>query len=190
MEDMFVKERDRARIPEKYKWDLNDVYPGDDAWQEAKRKLVTDMARISAFKGQLAESPEQLLRCLDVLYLLKKECARLACYAGMKSDLDTRESRYLAMDQEMGQIGSDLSALSSFIEPEILKLGSDRIDQFIRLQPELAIYRHIFNDILRKREHTKTEAEEKIIAEANLMADSPVSINNVFSNADFPFPEI
>jgi oligoendopeptidase F len=108
----------------------------------------------------------------------------------MKSDLDTRDAKYLAMDQEMGKIGSDLSSLSSFIEPEILKIGTETVNRFIKQEPKLAIYRHIFEDILRKKDHTGTEGEERIIAEANLMADSPVSINNVFTNADFPYPEI
>ncbi len=190
MEDKYVTERERARIPEKYSWDLSDIYPDDSAWTEAKRKLISDLPRVSAFKGKMAESPESLLECLEVFYLLNKECTRLACYASMKSDMDTRDPVYLAMDQETGQIGADFSAFSSFIEPEILRMGSDAIENFISREPLLAIYRHVFDDILRKKSHTKSEGEEKIIAEANLIADSPVSINNVFSNADLPFPEI
>jgi oligoendopeptidase F len=90
----------------------------------------------------------------------------------------------------MGQIGADFASLSSFMEPEMLRMGPDAIDYFISREPQLATYRHVFDDILRKKAHTKTEGEEKIIAEAGLMADSPVNINSIFSNADFPFPEI
>jgi oligoendopeptidase F len=190
MKDAYVKERDRSRIPEKYKWDLRDVYAEDAAWQEAKQKLLSDMTRISGFKGNLSESPDQLFECLDLLYRLRKEYARLASYASMQSDLDTRKAEYHAMDQEMGQVGSDLSSLCSFIEPEILKIGAKTIDRFVQQDSRLQVYGHIFDDILRKIDHTKSEEEEKIIAEANLMADSPVSINNIFSNADFPYPEV
>jgi oligoendopeptidase F len=190
MKDRYVKERERERIPDLYKWDLNDICPSDEAWADDKRKLTADLNGISAFIGKLAESPDQVLGCLQLLDSLRKECTRLACYASMKSDLDTRDARYLAMDQEMGQLGSDLSSLSSYIEPEILKIDAETIDRFIEQEPKLAIYRHIFNDILRKKDHTGTEGEERIIAEANLMADTPVSINNVFANADFPFPEL
>ena len=190
MEDKYVKERERERIPDQYKWDLNDICSSDEAWAEAKRKLTAELNGISAFGGKLAKSPDQLLGCLQLLDTLQKECTRLACYASMMSDLDTRNSKYLAMDQEMGQIASDLSSLSSFIEPEILKIGKKAIARFIEQEPKLAIYRHIFDDVLRKKKHTGTKGEERIIAEANLMADSPVSINNVFTNADFPYPEI
>ncbi len=190
MEDIYVQERERTRIPDKYKWDLNDICSSDEAWEEAKQALIAGFSQISIFAGKLSGSPAQLLNCLEILNNIRKEYVRLACYASMKSDLDTRDSRYLAMDQQMGQIGSDLSALSSFIEPEILEIGWDRIDQFLGEEPRLGIYRHIFDDILRKKDHTRNEGEEKIIAEAGLMADSPGTINSIFTNADFPFPEI
>jgi len=46
------------------------------------------------------------------------------------------------------------------------------------------------HDILRTKAHTLSEKEEKILAEAGLMADGPSSIYSVFSNAELPFPEI
>jgi oligoendopeptidase F len=190
MEDIYVKERDRSVIPDKYKWDLTDICESDERWTRAKQKLVSDFPRISVYRGKLSESPQQLLGCFELLDHLRKETARLACYASMRSDLDTREAKYLAMDQEMSQIGSELAALSSFIEPEVLRMGSNKISQFLSEEPRLATYRHIFDNIIRKKIHTRTEGEEKIIAEANLMADSPAIINGVFSNADFPFPVI
>ena len=30
-----AQERDRLRIPDRFKWDLTHVYPSDDAWREA-----------------------------------------------------------------------------------------------------------------------------------------------------------
>lgn len=31
-----AQERDRAAIPDKYKWNLADIYPSDAAWRAAK----------------------------------------------------------------------------------------------------------------------------------------------------------
>lgn len=189
MQDPFVKERERTRIPEKYQWDLRDIYLDDASWEAAKQDFASKLPQISDFSGKLSESSEQMLHCLEFVDLLRKEFTQLACYASMQSDLDTRVGKYLAMDQEISQIGSDFSALCSFIEPEILQIDPTRIDLFISREPRLAPYRHIFDDVLRKRTHTRTESEEKIIAEAGLMADAPGTINSIFSNADFPYPE-
>jgi oligoendopeptidase F len=190
MQDMYVKERERASIPDEYKWDLNAIYSNNEAWEKAKQELTAEFSKISAFAGKLSESPDCLFSCLNLMDRLGKEYARLSCFASMKSDLDTRDAKYLAMDQEMSQIGSELSATGSFVEPEILKIGAERIHQFISQDLRLDTYRHIFDDILRKKDHTRTEGEEKILAEAGLMADAPVTINSIFTNADFPYPQI
>jgi oligoendopeptidase F len=190
MQDPLVKERDRTYIPEKYQWDLRDIYPDDASWETAKKDFSEKLPQISTFAGKLSESSEHLLHCLELVDQLRKDYTRLACYASMRSDLDTRDATYLAMDQEMSQIGSEFSALGSYIEPEILRIDPQRVALFITQEARLSQYRHIFDDILRKRAHTRTESEEKIIAEAGLMADAPGTINNIFSNADFPYPEI
>ena len=183
------KERDRAKIPEKYKWDLSHIYAAEEVWQDEKKKFVGRLSEIGKYKGRLSESPRMLLACFDLVTDLSKEYTRLYCYASMHSDEDTRISKYLGMEQEIGQIGSDFSARASFMQPEILQIGREKIDGYLREEPNLEIYRHSLDDILRRKEHTGTEGEEKILADASLVADSPHSIYSVFSDADFPFAE-
>ena len=190
MQDTFVNERNRANIPDKYKWDLSHIYPSDEGWRQAKLQLVAEFESLSGYRGKLSESPQRLFDCLELISRLQKERTRLTCYASMMSDLDTRDATYLAMEQEMGQIGADFAALTSFLEPEILKMGRGTVESFLRRHRRLESYRHVLDDILRKEKHTGTEAEEKIIADAGLIADSPGTVYSVFSNADFPFPEV
>jgi oligoendopeptidase F len=190
MEDIHIKQRDRSQIPEYYKWNLTDIYPDDASWREAKKSLLAAFAGIAVYRGGLAQSARRLLDCLELVSRLRKELTRLACYASMHSDLDTRDATRMAMDQEMGQVGSDFSVLTSFFEPEILRMNHDLIDRFVEQEPGLVTYRHILDDILRKKEHTGSEPEEKLIADAGLMADSPGSIFSIFSNADLPFPDV
>jgi oligoendopeptidase F len=186
----LIEQRDRSKIPDKYKWNLAEIYPDDEAWRKEREKLVAELPRVGQFRGRLAESPRVLLECLETISALGKEYARLYCYASMHSDEDTRNARYLAMEQEMSQIGSDFAARTSFLQPEILQVGREMIDRFITEEPTLEIFRHGLDDVLRRKEHTGTEGEEKIIADAGLMADAPNSIYSVFSNADFPSPEV
>ncbi|MDH3252015.1 MAG: oligoendopeptidase F, partial [Ignavibacteria bacterium] len=183
-------ERIRAAIEDKYKWDLTPVYPDDQAWQKAKRELTGRFAAVDPFKGRIRESAAALYDCLNLVNTLHKELMRLYCYASMHSDEDTRESGYLGMEQEMSQIGADLGARTAFIDPEILTMDRSRIDGFIVEEPRLAVYRHALYDMLRKKAHTLSEGEETILANAGLIADGPHSVYSIFSDADFPFPEV
>ena len=184
------QERDRSKIPDRYKWDLTTIYPTDDAWRKAKEQLVAEIPEIESFKGTLGKSAQQLVACLDLASTLTKELNRLSTYASMSSDQDTRESKYLAMQQEMSQIFATFGAKAAFIEPEILKVDKATVESFLKQEKKLSIYEHYLDDILRRQAHTGTEGEEKIIADAGLMSDAAQSIYDIFTDADFPSPEV
>jgi oligoendopeptidase F len=185
-----AQERDRNKIPAKYKWFPGDIYASDTAWDAAKQKLVADYPSISRCRGTLGASATKLWECLELMSNFGKELARLSTYASLNLDEDTRVQSYLAMQQEMSQIGTSFGASAAFIEPEILKIDQARIQSFLQDEPKLATYRHYLDDIMRRKAHTGTAGEEKIIAEAGLMADAPASIHDIFADADFPFPKL
>ncbi|MHC4363475.1 MAG: oligoendopeptidase F, partial [Planctomycetota bacterium] len=121
---------------------------------------------------------------------LSREFGRLHSYAAMKFDEDTRNSKYLAMKQQVEQLATDYSSKASFIEPELARMDKSKIDEFLADEPALKVYKMYLYDIQRRKAHKLSEKEEKILAEASLLADSPASIYSVFSNAELPFPEI
>jgi oligoendopeptidase F len=184
------KERDRSRIPERYTWKTADLYASPGDWRLAQQALKDAIPAIEKCRGTLARSASTLLACLDTVSAVSKEYSRLSVYAGLTSDIDTRDGTALAMVQEMTHIGSDIGAKTSFLQPEILAMGAETVERFLSEEPRLGVYRHDLHDILRRKDHTGTEGEEKIIADAGLMADGPDNIYTVFSNAEFPFPEV
>jgi oligoendopeptidase F len=142
------------------------------------------------YRGKLAGSASELSACLEFSSNISKEFGRLHSYAAMKYDEDTRNSKYLAMKQQVEQLSTDYSSKASFIEPEIAKMNKEKIDEFISKKPGLKVFKVYLYDIQRRKAHKLSEKEEKILAEASLLADSPSSIYFVFSNAEMPFPEI
>lgn len=184
------QERDRDTIPDRYKWNVADIYPSDAAWKSAKEKLVAGIPTFREFQGTLGSSAARLAEALDAASALNKEASRLYVYASLNADQDTRVSTYQAMQQEMVQIGATLGAETSFIEPEILKIDRATLDRFVKEEQRLAVYRQYLDDLQRRREHTLTDAEEKILAGSSVMANAPSSIYGIFSNADFPYPKV
>jgi oligoendopeptidase F len=174
-----AQERDRSKIPDQYKWNLADIYSSDSAWKEAKQKLIDALPAVGKYQGSLDSSAQQLLGCLDLVTSLNKEFARLYSYASMSLDQDTRAQSYLGLQQEMSQLGAEYGAQVAFIEPEILKMDPVTVQTFLLKEKKLEIYRHYLDDILRRRAHTGTEGEEKIIADAGLMEYSPTQISPI-----------
>ena len=184
------QERDRARIDEKYKWNLDEIYPNTAVWRREKEKIAAELPVIRSFAGQLSSSGSALADALEKATQLEKELVRLYVFSSMLADQDTRAPEPLGMRQEMELLFAEFSAQASYLEPEILQVGAETIEKFLTDEPRLAIHAFYLRDIARRAAHTLTDAEERILADAQPMAGSSSNIYNIFSNADFPYPSI
>jgi oligoendopeptidase F len=185
-----AQQRERTSVPDRYKWDLSQIYPSDQAWRAAKDKLAGELPAIRAFKGTLGSTPQKLADALELVSRLSKEFSRLYVYASMNSDQDTRVSQYQGMQQEMAQLGATLGAEGSFMEPEILKIDPAKIESAISSEPRLKVYSFYLHDILRRRAHTLSDSEEKILASSSIVASAASDTFGILSDADFPYPTI
>ena len=184
------QERDRAKVADAFKWNLADVYPSEAAWRAQKEKITAELPSLREFQGTLGASPKTLADALEMMSRLDKELTRLYVFASMLSDQDTRLSGPQGMQQEMQQIFAKFGAEASFVEPELLKVGSAAIEKAIGAEPRLKPYAFYLRDIVRRAPHTLSDAEEKILADAGPLAGSPNNIYTILTNADFPYPTI
>lgn len=187
---LVAQERDRARVPAKYTWNLAEIYPDVDAWRAAKDRLAAELPAIRSFEGKLGASPEALAGALETIYGLEKQLSRLYVYASMLADQDTRESQPQGMQQEMQQLAAAFGAQASYVEPEILRAGSATIERFIAAEPRLKDFAFYLRDIARRAPHTLSDEEERILAAASPMAASASNIFGILTNADFPYPTV
>src|SRR5258708_1785516 len=186
----IAQDRDRSKIEDKYKWNLGDLFASDDAWRAAKDELVPEIAKSAAFKGTLGTSPARLADALDALNRVGKELQRIYLYASLISDQDTRVSKYQGMQQEMQQVAAKFGEETAFIEPEILKIDKATLDTWVAQEPRLKTYQHYLDDIQRRRPHTLSDGEERLLAASSVVAGTGSSVYNIFSNADFPYPSV
>ena len=181
---------DRLTAAENEKWDLTVLYPGDDAWSASKTALEGKLAGLAGEQGHLGESASRLLGALRRMSGLRMEFERLSSYAHMKSDLDRRVSEDLARAQEIDVLRSRLEAAASFMAPEILDIPDETIETFLRTEPGLHVYAHLLDDVRRRRPHTLTPPEEKILADSRTLSTTPDDVYGVLATADLPWPEV
>ena len=184
------QERDRSKVADQYKWDLTPLYPSEEAWRAAKEKIAAGIPKIREFKGTLGTSAARLADALEQATRLNKEIARLYTYVSLLSDQDTRVAKYQGLVQEMVQMSATFAAETAFIEPEILKIDKATLDRTIAQEPRLKVYQFYLQDIQRRRAHTLTDAEEKLLASSSVIASAPSTTYGIFSDADFPYPTV
>jgi oligoendopeptidase F len=182
--------RDRSQTPDRFKWNLSEIYPSDAAWRAAKEKLAAELPKLRQFQGRLTSSAAVLADALEMQAGFSKELSRLYVYASMLADQDTRDASHEGMRQEMNQLNAAFGAESAYLEPEILKAAQPKIKAFVASEPRLKVFGFYLDDVFRRQEHTLTDSEEKLLADAGPLAGVPSDVFNIFSNADFPYPTV
>jgi len=185
-----AQSRDRTKTPDKYTWNLAEIYPSDAAWRTAKTALGADLPQLGQFRGKLASTSAMLADALEKQSAFDKTLSRLYVYASMLADQDTRDAAHEGMRQEMHQLAAAFGAEASFMEPELLKAGEPAIKALVASEPRLKVYAFYLGDVFRRAQHTLTDAEEKLLADAGPLAGNPSNVYTILSNADFPYPTV
>ena len=188
MEDFDVI-RKRSDIPVEDTWALEDIYPTDEAWEQELLTLEDDKAELVSYAGRLSESGQTLYRYLDRMEKTNRKAASLANYAMRRSDEDTRNATYQAMTGRFMSVAVALDSECSFESPEIMAIPEETLEGFYQECPELEHFHRYLTDLRRRKAHVLSAAEEKLMAAAGEMAQTPINTFSAFINADLKFPD-
>ena len=188
MEDFNVI-RKRSEIPVEDTWALEDIYASDEAWEQELATLSEDQAELESYAGHLADNGETLYRFISKLESTNEKALLLGNYAMRRSDEDTRDAKYQGMTGRFMSAVVALDAACSFETPEIMAISDEKLDGFYAEYPALERYRRYLTDMRRRKDHVLSGVEEKLLASAGEMAQTPSNIFGSFINADLKFPD-
>ena len=180
----------RDQVPEEFTWNLKDMFESDEAWSAENEALKELPERFRSFQGRLGESAETLLEYLRLEDEADVRLSMLYGYANCKSDQDTGNSFYQDMRGKAVSTLVAASSASAFAAPEIMAIDEDTLNLYYIAQPELETYRRGLYSIRRRAAHILSPAEERLLAAAGEMADSPDTIGGVFRDADLKYPDV
>ena len=184
-----VNYTDRSEIPERYRWDLSELFADDEAFLAACESARAYPERYAAFKGTLTDDPAQLLSFLKFDDEVETAVGRLIEYAQRRSDEDTRVSRCQGYCAQALSIAVEVRGASSFFASELLTLSDEQMEEFYRREPGLTMYRRFLGTVFRRRAHVLPPAEEELLARAGEMAASPDNVFSMFNDADLTFDD-
>ncbi|MCU6432974.1 oligoendopeptidase F [Undibacterium sp. Jales W-56] len=172
------------------RWNLKDLYATSADWDKDAAKLDAQLKEFNACKGQIGSSVKRFKSCMDLYQDLQKRLARLANYASFSHDQNTGDSAGLDINQRAEILMSKVEEASSFLRPEILRIGAPKIQGFLKQDASLKIYAHPMDDILRTASHTLDNKGEDILAAFGLTANAAQAVHSTLSNSDTQWPKI
>lgn len=179
----------RSEISDEYKWSVKDLYSSDELWNNDYEKALKSTQEKSSFEGCVMDSADTLADALSESEKDDYITERLYVYAFMRYYEDTSDGTYQQMSGKAQMLAVKMSEKYSFLVPEIMAADDDKVARFLD-SDKIKPYRLLLCDMLAKKEHTCSQKEEKLLAMASQMADSPSDIFSKFNNADVKFGKV
>ncbi len=184
------RSRHRPDIPERFKWNLTDIFPDWEAWESGYKTLEADIARYAALKGTLAGGPDKLVEAFRLSEEMGQLAYRVWYYPSLQYDEDQRDNTINAKRQQVQILFARLSQAESWFNPELLSIPLETVRQWMEQCEPLRVYRFAIENLYRQQEHVLDEAGERLMSLSSRLSSSPNDAYWALSTADARFPSI
>lgn len=179
----------RSEMDPRFQWDFTHIYPDKAHWEAAMTEAEKAVEALSALPGTLGRSKDALKKGLEQLADASQKVEIPYIYAMLHRAADGSEPAYQEMEARGMSLAVKANAATSFLDPEILAIPKEQLDAWMA-QEDMAVYRHMVEDISRGRAHTLSADKEKMLAMLGEAADTPSSAYEMLTNVNMVFPKI
>src|SRR5216117_716584 len=182
--------RDRSHIPDRFKWDLTDIFPGWAEWQRAYEDLEVKIGGYAALQGTLAKGADRLLAAMKLSDDIGQLTYKVWYFASLKHDEDQRDNQLNARRQQVQILFAKTSQATAWFNPELLSIPLPAVQQWMADNTDLALYRFALEDLYRQQEHVLDEKGEHLLSLSSRFSSSPYDAYAALSTADIKHPTI
>jgi len=169
-------------------WDLTDLYPSAQAWMNNKASIEAHLTTLQGYQGKLGNNAKQLAKAMQDISDTGKQVARLYVYAMLSSDADLRNAENMERRNLASALYAKYGQMVSYVEPELLAVGEQKIDGFIKQEPKLKDHIVYLKDVLRRAPHTLNAESENVMALSAPVTNGPGEIYSLLANSGIEWP--
>ncbi len=178
----------RSDIPDKYKWNLGDIYPTPDDWEREFNEFAEAFPKLKEFQGKLADR-DCLLKFLKMSDTIELKLDRLFGYAHMDYDSDLQDPVKQARYSRIYGLYTKYSEATSFVSPELSAIPDNTLKAFIA-DPAFSDYDVALGNVLRGKAHILSEKEERLLAGVGSFSGQFHEVFNRLDSGDIKFDKI
>ena len=178
----------RSEIPEKYKWNLGDIFPTPADWEKAFVEMSEEYKKLTAYQGKLGER-DTLLEFLKLSDEIDLKFEKLYGYAHMDYDTDIQDPERQMRYAKVHGLLTKYSEALAFVSPELSSLPDAQLKAFIA-DPDFSDYDVQLTNLLKGKKHILSQAEEKLLAGVGAFSGQFHEVFNRLDSGDIKFEQI
>ncbi len=179
--------RQRREIPIQYTWNAESVFATPQAFEEAAAKAQSEIAHLESYHNRLSEGPSIIFEAFDLFSELYRQVGKIFVYAGIAASVDTANQDAARMRGRASGIFAQLAAAASFMDPELIAIGREKLDRWMLEEPRLAVFAHYIENLFRKQEHVRSAEVEELLGMLSSPFNGASVTNTMMTDADFRF---
>lgn len=177
----------RNEIKDKYKWDIERMYPDENKWELDLNKCIELSNDFLKYQGSVGKNPSALLVQLEQSSNISRLFENVIVYARQRRDEDNANPKYIEMMGKAIDAASIISSNTAFFTPELISKDEDEIMSFFKIEPRLKIYKFMLASIFKEKKHILSSKEESLLANLADIRDASSEIFTMLNNVDLDF---
>jgi oligoendopeptidase F len=182
--------RDREQIPDRFKWNLKNIFADWGAWQSSYEQLDKNIDAFAALQGTLGRGRRELLAALRLRDDIGQLEYKVWYFASLWYDQDQRDNQINARRQQVQILFAKAAQASAWFDPELLKIPLDTVQSWMAADADLAVYRFAIEDLYRQQEHVLDDKGEHLLSLSSRFSTSPNEAYAALSTADVKHPTV
>ncbi len=181
---------DRSEVKKENQWDLERIYQNVDYWQEDYDKCKSLLDELLDLKEHFLDDSKHFKDFILLDDKLERLLEKVYVYASLKNNEDLTNPQYQELIGKSLNLYQEIGEKTNFVRPAILKEDKNKILGFIDEEKELEPFRYTIMTLLRYKDHSLSEKEEKIISAYATVLDSASKTFDMLRGADMRFGNI
>ncbi|WP_394138139.1 oligoendopeptidase F [Cytobacillus oceanisediminis] len=181
--------KSRNEVPENEKWNLNDIYPSLEKWEEDYRHIEQIAEKLKEYDGHITDG-SSLFQYLEQKEKLSYLFNKLYAYAMLKTDEDTRVTESQSYVDRAKQLSVKISSSTSFFMPYLLSLAEDTLKGYVAEEKGLKYFEEDLLESFRYKPHVLNKDKEEVLSHLGEALSAPSHTFGMINNADIKFGEV
>ena len=144
-------------------WDLTYLFKTKEDFEKSLKESNAYLEEVKKYQGKL-DNQEAFVNYLKLDLKITEHIERLYQYASLSSDLNKKNVENASNLSKVRNFLTQLSQATSWVNPEVLTIGKEKIIAYIESDEEVKQYKFIYEQLFHENEHVLDAKSEQLIS--------------------------
>lgn len=177
----------REQINEQYKWDLSSYISNDQQIEDTFKIMEKLIKILPTYSGKL-DDKETLYRLLTQHEKDEIQIMKLANYISCSLDVDSSDTRMIALSQKFDNLYSKLNEANAFFMPQMYELSDEYLNSLL-LDERFKDYDNTIKDVIKLKPHKLDEKTTALLSKMGTFLGNNSHLHSILTDSEMYFED-